>query len=93
MCVLFALAINVDARCNMTNVDDNSRIVSLAQDFANQANDEFKQNNALRGCELLKISRSFIKQSDNHLLTADISSLFEKKCSDFSLNEILTNII
>ena len=81
MCVLFALAINVDARCNMTNVDDNTRIVSLAQDFADRANDEFKQKNALRGCELLKISQSFINQSDNQTLISEISSLYKKKCN------------
>lgn len=84
MCVLLALNINVYGRCNMTNVDDNTRIVSLAKDFADQASDEFKQDHALRGCELLKISQSFIKQSDNQALISDISSLYEKKCTNHS---------
>ena len=81
MCVLLALNINVYGRCNMTNVDDNTRIVSLAKDFADQASDEFKKENALRGCELLKISQSFIKQSDNQALISDISSLYDDKCN------------
>lgn len=78
---LCVLAINVNARCNMTNVDDNTRIVSLAKDYAGQADHEFKQENALRGCELLKISQSFIKQSDNQTLISNISSLYNEKCS------------
>ena len=81
MCVLLTLTINVYGRCNMTNVDDNTRIVSLAKNFADQASDEFKKENALRGCELLQISQSFIKQSDNQTLISDISSLYDEKCN------------
>ena len=81
ICVLLALTINVYARCNMTNMDDNTRVVFLAKDFASQADHEFKQDHATRGCELLKISQSFIKQSDNQTLISDISSLYDEKCN------------
>lgn len=69
------------AVCSSIAIDDNSRIISLAKDFADQANFEFKKTNTIRGCELLYVSRSFINQSDNQKLNNQISNLYDKRCS------------
>ena len=69
------------AVCSSIAIDDNSRIILLAKDFADQADFEFKKANTLRGCELLHVSQSFISQSDNQKLTNQISNLYDKKCS------------
>jgi hypothetical protein len=69
-------------------IDDNSRIISLARDFADQADFEFKKANTLRGCELLHVSRSFIGQSDNQKLHDEISNLYDKRCSKITIHNI-----
>ena len=69
------------AVCSSIAIDDNSRIISLAKDFADQANFEFKKTNTIRGCELLHVSQSFISQSDNQKLNNQILNLYNKKCS------------
>ena len=68
------------AVCSTRAVDDNTRIISLAKDYAEQANSEFKKQNFSRGCELLHVSQSFITQSDNQKLINQIESLYETKC-------------
>ena len=84
--IIFTILISLIANetfavCSSVAIDDNSRIISLAKDFADQADFEFKKANTLRGCELLHVSRSFISQSDNQKLTNQISNLYDKKCS------------
>ena len=76
------------AVCNSVAIDDNSRIISLAKDFADQADFEFKKVNTLRGCELLYVSRSFISQSDNQKLNNQISNLYGKRCSKITIQGI-----
>ena len=76
------------AVCNSVAIDDNSRIISLAKDFADQADFEFKKANTLRGCELLHVSRSFIGQSDNQKLHDEISNLYDKRCSKITIHNI-----
>lgn len=76
------------AVCNSVAIDDNSRIISLAKDFADQADFEFKKANTLRGCELLHVSRSFISQSDNQKLHDEISNLYDKRCSKITIHNI-----
>ena len=76
------------AVCNSVAIDDNSRIISLARDFADQADFEFKKANTLRGCELLHVSRSFISQSDNQKLHDEISNLYDKRCSKITIHNI-----
>lgn len=68
------------AVCSTRAVDDNTRIISLAKDYAEQANSEFKKQNFSRGCELLHVSQSFINQSDNQNMIKQIGSLYETKC-------------
>ena len=68
------------AVCSTRAVDDNTRIISLAKDYAEQANSEFKKQNFSRGCELLHVSQSFINQSDNQNMINQIGSLYETKC-------------
>jgi len=76
------------AVCNSVAIDDNSRIISLAKDFADQADFEFKKANTIRGCELLHVSRSFISQSDNQKLSSQISNLYDKRCSKKTVQKI-----
>ncbi|MEI6869042.1 MAG: hypothetical protein WCK22_03760 [Methylophilaceae bacterium] len=76
------------AVCSSVAIDDNSRIISLAKDFADQADFEFKKANTLRGCELLHVSRSFISQSDNQKLSNQISNLYDKRCSKITIQNI-----
>jgi len=76
------------AVCSTRAVDSNTRIISLAKDYAEQAGVEFKKENAIRGCELLHVSRSFINQSDNKQLIHKIVSLYDKKCGGVNTENI-----
>jgi len=82
------IASDTFAVCNSVAIDDNSRIISLAKDFAGQADFEFKKANTLRGCELLHVSRSFISQLDNQKLTNQISNRYDKRCSKITVQKI-----
>jgi hypothetical protein len=82
------IASDTFAVCNSVAIDDNSRIISLAKDFADQADFEFKKANTLRGCELLHVSRSFISQSDNQNLNNQISNRYDKRCSKITVQKI-----
>ena len=91
--IIFTIFISLIANetfavCSSVAIDDNSRIISLAKDFADQADFEFKKANTLRGCELLHVSRSFISQSDNQKLNNQISNLYDKKCSKITTQNI-----
>ena len=76
------------AVCSTRAVDSNTRIISLAKNYAEQADAEFKKENAIRGCELLHVSRSFINQSDNKQLIHKIVSLYDKKCGGVNTENI-----
>jgi hypothetical protein len=82
------IASDTFAVCNSVAIDNNSRIISLAKDFADQADFEFKKANTLRGCELLNVSRSFISQSDNQKLNNQISNRYGKRCSKITVQKI-----
>ena len=91
--IIFTILISLIANetfavCSSVAIDDNSRIISLARDFADQADFEFKKANTLRGCELLHVSRSFISQSDNQKLHDEISNLYDKRCSKITIHNI-----
>lgn len=52
--IIFTIFISLIANetfavCSSVAIDDNSRIISLAKDFADQADFEFKKANTLRG--------------------------------------------
>jgi len=68
------------AVCNTVSTDDNTRLKNLAQDQFEQSAAEFKKGNTVRGCELLKISRSFIKQTDEKIITEYIIVQYDKLC-------------
>jgi hypothetical protein len=68
------------AVCNTVSTDDNTRLKNLAQDQFEQSAAEFKKGNTVRGCELLKISRSFIKQTDEKIATEYIIIQYDKLC-------------
>jgi hypothetical protein len=76
------------AVCSTRAVDSNTRIISLAKDYAEQADIEFKKENVIRGCELLHVSRSFIAQSDNEKMIRQIGSLYDKKCRKVNTENI-----
>jgi hypothetical protein len=82
------IASDTFAVCNSVAIDGNSHIISLAKDFADQADFEFKKANTLRACELLHVSRSFISQSDNQKLTNQISNRYDKRCSKITVQKI-----
>lgn len=91
--IIFTIFISLIANetfavCSSVAIDDNSRIISLAKDFADQADFEFKKANTLRGCKLLHVSRSFISQSDNQKLSNQISNLYDKRCSKITIQNI-----
>jgi hypothetical protein len=91
--IIFTILISLIANetfavCSSVSIDDNSRIISLAKDFADQADFEFKKANTFRGCELLHVSRSFISQSDNQKLSNQISNLYDKRCSKITIQNI-----
>ena len=91
--IIFTILISLIANetfavCSSVAIDGNSRIISLAKDFADQADFEFKKANTLRGCELLHVSRSFISQSDNQKLNNQISNLYDKRCSKITIHNI-----
>ena len=91
--IIFTIFISLIANetfavCSSVAIDDNSRIISLAKEFADQADFEFKKANTLRGCELLHVSRSFISQSDNQKLSNQISNLYDKRCSKITIQNI-----
>ena len=85
---LVLIANKTFAVCSSVAVDDNSRIISLAKDFSDQADFEFKKANAIRGCELLHVSRSFINQSNNQKLINQITNLYDKRCSKITIQNI-----
>ena len=76
------------AICSSRTIDSNTRIISLAKDYAEQADVEFKKENTIRGCELLHVSRSFINQSENKKMMHQIGSLYDKKCGKVNTENI-----
>ena len=78
--ILLLIASPAWAICNTVSTDDNTRLKNLAQDQFEQSAVEFKKGNTVRGCELLKISRSFIKQTDEKIITEYIVVQYDKLC-------------
>lgn len=78
--ILLLIASPAWAICNTVSTDDNTRLKNLAQDQFEQSAVEFKKGNTVRGCELLKISRSFIKQTDEKIITEYIIVQYDKLC-------------
>ena len=68
------------AICNTVSTDDNTRLRNLAQDEYEQAIVEFKKGNTVRGCELLKISKAFIKQTNEKIITEHIIVRYDNLC-------------
>ena len=80
LAVLLSITSPAWAVCNTVSTDDNTRLKNLAQDQFEQSTVEFKKGNTVRGCELLKISRSFIKQTDEKIITEYIVVQYDKLC-------------
>ena len=80
LAILLLITFPAWAVCNTVSTDDNTRLKNLAQDQFEQSAAEFKKGNTVRGCELLKISRSFIKQTDEKIITEYIIVQYDKLC-------------
>jgi hypothetical protein len=80
LAISLLIASSAGAVCNTVSTDDNTRLRTLAQDQFEQSAVEFKKGNTVRGCELLKISRSFIKQTDDKIITEHIVVQYDKLC-------------
>lgn len=80
LAVLLSIASPAWAICNTVSTDDNTRLKNLAQDQFEQSTVEFKSGNTVRGCELLKVSRAFIKQTDEKIITEYIIVQYDKLC-------------
>jgi hypothetical protein len=80
LAVLLLITIPAEAVCNTVSTDDNTRLKNLAQEQFEQSTVEFKKGNAVRGCQLLKVSRSFIKQTDEKIITEYIVVQYDKLC-------------
>ena len=61
-------------------VDGDTRLKNLAEKEFSQAVEEFQNNNTLRACEHLKLSRSYIKQTDNKIAEEYLVILYDKMC-------------
>lgn len=68
------------AVCSTISTDDNTRVRNLAQSEYDHAVEEFQKENVVRGCEHLKLSKSYIKQSDDKIATEYIIILYDKIC-------------
>ena len=70
------------AICNTISTDGHARLKNLSQSEFNQAVEEFENNNTIRGCEHLKLSKSYIKQTDEKIAKEHIIILYDKKCGE-----------
>ena len=80
LAILLSISSPAGAICNTVSTDDNTRLKNLAQEQFEQSTVEFKKGNAVRGCQLLKVSRSFIKQTDEKIITEYIVIQYDKLC-------------
>lgn len=78
--VLLFISTSVGAVCSTVAVADDQRVRDLAQKEYDQAVEEFQKENTVRGCEHLKLSKSYIKQSEDKIATEYIIILYDKIC-------------
>ena len=78
--ILLLIASPAWAICNAIATDDNTRLKNLAHDQYNQSTVEFDTGNTVRGCQLLKVSKSFIKQTDEKIATEYITIKYDNLC-------------
>ena len=79
---LVLIPITTNAVCSTVAVDGNGRLKNLAQYEFQQAVEEFKKENNARACEHLKLSRSYIKQTDQAIAKDYIVVLYDKMCGE-----------
>jgi len=80
LAILLFIPLSVWAVCSTVNVGDDARVRNLAQSEYDQAVEEFQKENIVRGCEHLKLSKSYIKQSEDKIATEYIIILYDKIC-------------
>jgi protein associated with RNAse G/E len=80
LAILLSITSPAWAICNTVSTDGNTRLKNLAQDEFDQSVKEFQNDNPIRACEHLKLSRSYIKQTDEKIATEYIVVLYNKMC-------------
>lgn len=78
--VLLFYTASVWAVCSTVSTDGNTRLRGYAQQEWTQFVEEFQKGNTIRACEHLKISRSYIKQTDEKIAAEYITVLYNKTC-------------
>jgi len=64
------------------STDGNTRLKNLAESEYNQSIKEFENDNHASACEHLKLSKSYIKQTDEKIITDHIIILYDKMCGE-----------
>jgi len=80
LAILLSITSPAWAVCSTVSTDGNTRLKKLAQDEFDQSVKEFQNDNPIRACEHLKLSRSYIKQTDEKIATEYIVVLYNKMC-------------
>jgi len=78
--LLLLFATTAGAVCSTVSTDGNTRLKGYAQQEWTQFVEEFQKGNTIRACEHLKISRSYIKQTDEKIAAEYITVLYNKTC-------------
>ena len=80
LAILLFITSSAWAVCSTISTDGNTRLKNLAQNEFDQAVVGLQNNNPVRACEHLKISKSYIKQTDEKIATEYIIILYDKMC-------------
>lgn len=78
--LLLLFATSVGAVCSTVSTDGDTRLRGYAQQEWTQFIEEFQKGNTTRACEHLKLSRSYIKQTDEKIAAEYIITLYHKTC-------------
>ena len=82
LAILLLIASPAWAVCSTVSTDGNTRLKNLAQSEFDQSVKEFQNDNPVRACDHLKLSRSYIKQTDEKIATEYIVVLYNKMCEE-----------
>ena len=78
--ILLFYTASVGAVCSTISTDGNMRLKGYAQQEWTQFIEEFQKGNTARACDHLKLSRSYIKQTDEKIAAEYIITLYHKTC-------------
>ena len=78
--ILLLYTASVGAVCSTVATDGDTRLKGYAQQEWTQFIEEFQKGNTVRACEHLKLSRSYIKQTNEKIAAEYIITLYHKTC-------------